>query len=220
MHRFLSAVLLLVASLPALADVVAKPGELVVIEAPVKGDVAWLYDARDFDAKHSFTVNGKLILTTAKPGVYSVSYVAWDEKKIGQILVTFSGTPVPPVPPDPPPDPPPPVDALTASLQAAWKTETQRDPQASAFIAAACRQAAQVTVPAVTTWDQLLATLSKVITDKIGPATTTLPNVRQAIRVYLNSVFPKAPGTPMDAAGRVLAVEHLNKLAAALETLK
>ncbi len=90
------------------ADVSAKPGELIVIEAKAKGDVTWMYDARDFDAKHSLKEGKKLILTTVRPGVYSVQLIAWDERKVEQVLVTVEGT-VPPLPPDPkPPDPKPP----------------------------------------------------------------------------------------------------------------
>ncbi len=87
------------------ADVSAKPGELIVIEAKAKGDVTWMYDARDFDSKHSLKSGKTLILTTVRPGVYSVQLVAWDEKKVEQVLVTVEG-PAPPVPPGPDPKPP------------------------------------------------------------------------------------------------------------------
>ena len=85
-----------------------RPGDLLVIKVQATGNAAFFYDARDFPPMKSYQNDKTLVLTTLKPGLYSVNVVLWDDRRIEQVLLDVAGD-VPPVPPGPtPPGPEPP----------------------------------------------------------------------------------------------------------------
>lgn len=114
----MAAVMVAMMAAPAMAQVKprateaiikGRPGDLLVIKVQATGAAAFFYDARDFPPMKSFQSDKTLVLTTLKPGLYSVNVVIWDDRRIEQVLLDVSGE-VPPVPPGPnPPGPEPPT---------------------------------------------------------------------------------------------------------------
>ena len=197
-------------------DVAAKPGELIVISANVKGDVGWLWDARDFDQRHSIILAGenKLILVTSRPGVYSINLIAWEVRKVEQVLVTVEGIP------DPKPDPKPEPDTpLAKSLKAAYALELDVDKASVPAFAAACRRAA-----AAAASDQSLTLVKQVndlwMADMKQTIGNGCPNLRVAVNAELNAKLPRVVTTPLNEGYRKVISGIFNDLAAGLEVLR
>lgn len=102
------AVLLIASSVSAQAkrktapEIRGKPGDLLVIKADSAGKATFFFDARDFGPTKAYQQDKLLILTTLKPGTYSVNVVLWAEQSVEQTLIIVEGE----APPDPgPPEP-------------------------------------------------------------------------------------------------------------------
>lgn len=93
-------------------EIRGKPGDLLVIKAESTGKATFFFDARDFGPTKSYQQDKLLILTTLKPGTYSVNVVLWAEQSVEQTLIIVEGA----VPPDPGPVPPDPDPSPAVSL--------------------------------------------------------------------------------------------------------
>jgi len=100
-----------------------KAGELIVISAQAKGEVAFFWDAREFGPQHSRQDGKTLVLVTNKSGAYSVNVISWDDRKIENVLVEVEGggpTPIDPQPPTP-------SSEFHKKLLSAWANEPAKD---------------------------------------------------------------------------------------------
>lgn len=216
------------------ADVSVKPGELIVIPSNSSGEVAWLYDARDFDARHAYQRADELVLTTTRPGTYSVNMIAWDEKKVQQVLITVEGdvppapTPGPgpvPTPPGPGPVPvPSPLDpAATAAVAklAGFKTQAA----ALADFYASFQQALErspilaPTNPAATT-EQFRNAYSNALTNFVATAEYKgAPAISADVNAYLAARLGPPTVTKYTAEFKAKAIKAFADLEAALREL-
>jgi hypothetical protein len=209
----------------------AKAGRPIFLSPLVDGDdLKWEIDAGldDWVAMLPPEVAknfGQSKIFYGEKGTYTIR--AWTAKvvdgkaklsPISTCIITVDGGRPPPVP-DPPPVP---TSALQRSLQAAFTLDTDTDRTAKVaaladlwgnFVPAAKKSGT------VTTSADLMAKGAAAANIAVGPSATTIPNVRKAIGVYLQSVLGST-SVAADEAFWTRADTEFRNVATALKGLK
>lgn len=198
--------------------IMAKPGELIVIQSGAKGEVAWLYDARDFGPKHVYQAdNGQtLILTTIKSGTYSINMIAWDERKVSQILVIVSGKPPDPNPPDP--NPPDDLTELEKTLKAAYKVDGASAALMGKLISIYDYAINETNNKSYAFLGQLVQAVLKKHRDEL--ASTELVKVRNELAKYTAAILPTDLTKNLDSSLRSQVRSVFETIKKSLERIK
>ncbi len=195
------------------AEVKAKPGRLIRLQAETEGKIVrWYVNDPDNADLIPITSEKSVIFCAPLPGVFRVfCYTAIaDVPSEPAVCIVTVGEVVPPIPP-------PPEDSLVQGLRSVYTIEADSAKTTRVqLLAALYRQASQSTVndSSVVTWADLLSVMQKARKNLMPD--DAIPGIRRALEMELNKTFP----TVSTAIDRNLAAKTFVRIAVALEALR
>ena len=198
------------------AEIKAKPGRLVRIEATTDGKVVkWLSMSEDADIV-PFPPDGKVALFTA-PSIGRHRVIAWTA--LGDVPSEAASCVVVVGNPDPVP-PPKPVDSLLQAVQKAYSEEADTNKAVlKGSLASLYKMGAETASDtAITTWGRLFEVMGDAAR-RMGVA-GKLPGVQKVIQSELQLSLPADTEKMLDAFGRDSAAKAFRKIATLLETVQ